>query len=130
VEARTISGTVVATSEAYSVNKQESLPLVAPLDGATTVVDPTFQWNQIIGAHHYRLIVSTESNFSSTYDVILTDYNLYTPFIGESPNPYANGIYYWKVEARTISGTVIVTSNGWTFTIGSGGYLYLPIITK
>jgi len=130
VEARTISGTVVATSEAYSVNKQESLPLVAPLDGATTVVDPTFQWNQIIGAHHYRLIVSTESNFSSTYDVVLTDYNCYTPFIGESPNPYANDTYYWKVEARTISGTVIVTSNGWTFTIGSGGSLYLPIITR
>ena len=128
VEARTKDETVIVTSEARSFTKEESLPLVAPTDGATLMVDPTFQWNQIIGAHHYNLVVSKEPDFSQTYDTVLTDYNSYTPFIGESPNPYANDTYYWKVEARTNDETVIVTSNDWSFSNGIS--LYLPIILR
>jgi hypothetical protein len=126
VEAQTKDGTVIVTSEARSLTKQENLLLGAPADGISLVVDPTFQWNQIIGAHHYNLVVSKESDFSPTYDTVLTDYNIYTPFIDESPNPYANGTYYWKVEARTEDGAEIVTSSNWSFS--KGIYLYLPII--
>ena len=111
VEARTSDGTVIATSAARSLTKQEPLPLIAPVDGAAGLtVDPTFQWSQIVGAHHYRLVVSTDPDFIPTYSSVLTDYNSYTPTVATSPDAYPNGTYYWKVEARTSDGTVIATS--------------------
>ena len=81
VEARTSYGSVIATSAARSLTKQEPLPLIAPADGATALtVDPTFHWSQIVGAHYYRLVVSTTPGFSTTYDGVNTDYNQYTPY--------------------------------------------------
>ena len=128
VEARTSGGTVIATSEARSFTKQEPLPLVAPADGATLTVDPTFQWSQIVGAPLYRLIVSRYADFHSTYDSVYTDYNSYTPYSPAGRATYATGTYYWKVEARTSGGTVIATSDGWTFTIGVR--VYLPLVLR
>ena len=117
VEAKTSVGTVITTSLAFSFTKQELLPLIAPADGATGLtVDPTFQWSQIVGAHHYTLIVSTNPSFSTTYDSLNTDYNSYTPSNAGGPDAYPNGTYYWKVEAKTSVGTVITTSEGRSFT--------------
>jgi hypothetical protein len=125
VEARTSSGTVIATSV-------ESLPLVTPADGAELTVDPTFQWSQIVGAHHYHLVVSTNASFSPIYDSLSTDYNTYTPYSPTGKASYANGTYYWKIEARTITETVIATSNNQTFTIGNGPstLIYLPLVIR
>jgi hypothetical protein len=129
VEARTISGGVIATSAARSFTKQESLPLISPADGASLTVDPTFLWSEIVGAHHYYLLVSTNPNFSTTYDYILTDYNTYTPYSPAGRATYAFGTYYWKVEARTPNGIPITTSDAWTFTIGLRK-LYLPLLLR
>jgi hypothetical protein len=130
VEARTSSGTVIATSVARSFTKQEPLPLVAPANGVTGLTaSPNFQWNQVIGAHHYRLVVSTRADFSPTYETVLTDYNSYTPYSGAgSFDVYPNGVYYWKVEARTSAGTVITTSGAWRFTIGTSQKTHLPLV--
>ncbi len=130
VEARNHSGTVIATSLARSFTKQMTLPLIAPADGATLTTDPTFQWTRVVGAHDYRLLVSKEADFSPSYDVVYTDYVSFTPYAAGQQTAYADGIYYWKVEGRDHGGTVIVTSDGWTFTIGSGLYLYLPLCIK
>ena len=123
---------MIATSVGRSFTKQESLPLVTPADGAELTVDPTFQWSRIVGAHHYHLVVSTNASFSSTYDSLSTDYNTYTPYSPTGKASYANGTYYWKIEARTSAGTVIATSNNQTFTIGNGSstLIYLPLVIR
>jgi hypothetical protein len=130
VEARDHGGTVIVTSVARSFTKGMSLPLIAPAYGARLTTDPTFQWSRIVGAHDYRLLVSKESDFSPLYDYIYTDYVSFTPYAVGQQTAYADGIYYWKVEGRDHGGTVIVTSDSWTFTIGSGNYFYLPLCTK
>jgi hypothetical protein len=116
VEARTSGGTVIGTSSARTFTKQMPLPLTAPADGATLTQDPTFQWSRVVGAHHYRLFVSTDPAFGSTYDSVITDYTTYTPYDAAGMSTYVNDTYYWKVEARKSSGTVIATSSTRTFT--------------
>jgi hypothetical protein len=130
VEARDHGGTVIVTSVARSFTKQMTLPLIAPADEARLTIDPTFQWTRVVGAHDYRLLVSKEPDFSPYYDYVYTDYVSFTPYGAGQQTPYADGVYYWKVEGRDHGGTVIVTSDGWRFTIGTGGYLYLPLITR
>jgi len=129
VEARTSGETVIAFSAARRFTKQESLPLIAPLNGAVLAADPTFQWIQVVGAHHYRLIVSTNASFSPTYDTVNTDYNSYTPYSPAGKATYTPGTYYWKVEGRTSSETVITISDAWTFIIGVRK-LYLPLVLR
>jgi hypothetical protein len=128
VEARDSGGTVIVTSAARSFTKQMTLPLIAPADVATLTTDPTFQWTQVVGADDYHLVVSREPDFSPSYDYVNTDYPIFTPYAAGQQTTYAYGMYYWKVEARDSNGTVIVTSDGWRFTLGS--YLYLPIMSK
>jgi hypothetical protein len=130
VEARGSSGTVIVTSATRSFTKQMTLPLIAPADVTTLTTDPIFQWTQVVGARDYHLVVSRDPDFSSSYDYVYTDYPTFTPYAAGQQTAYADGIYYWKVEARAHGGTVIVTSDGWTFTIDSSSYLYLPIIIK
>ena len=120
---------MIATSEARSLTKQESLPLIAPANGAALASTPTFEWNSVVGAHHYALIVSTNSSFSTTYDSVVTDYSIYTPYSPAGKATYANGAYYWKVEARTGGGTAITISEARSFTIGVRK-LYLPLIRR
>ncbi len=129
VEARTDHETVIATSEGRSFAKQEALLLVAPANGSTLPSTPTFTWNQIVGAHHYRLVVSQNPGFSPTYNSLSTDFNTYTPYSPAGIASFANGSYYWKVEARTDLETVITTSTAWTFSIGTSK-LYLPLINR
>jgi hypothetical protein len=131
IEARDHNGYVITTSLARSFTKQMNLLLTAPVDGATLTTDPTFQWARIVGARDYHLIVSTQPSFSPPYDFVYTDYPTFTPYTAGQKTHYSNGTYYWKLEARDHNGYVITTSNGWTFTIGSG-YLdsYLPLIIK
>jgi hypothetical protein len=130
VEARDHGGTVIVTSAARSFTKGMTQPLIAPTNGARLTTDPTYQWTRVVGARDYRLLVSKESDFSPLYDYVSTDYVSFTPYDAGQQTAYADGVYYWKVEARDDVGTVIVTSDAWTFTIGTGGYLYLPLITR
>ncbi len=128
------SNELITTSAARSFTKQESLPLVAPADGAALASTPTFQWNRIVGAHHYRLMVSTVPSFSSTYDSVNTDYSSYTPYSPAGKASYAIGRYYWKVEAWNVgawdaSDELITASTTRTFTIGIRK-LYLPLVRR
>ncbi len=117
VEARNANLITIATSEARSLTKQEVQPLTSPTDGATgLLVDPTFRWEKIIGAKDYRLIVSTFSDFHSSYETILTEYTSYTPFTPGDTDAYPNGTYYWKVEARNASLITIATSTARSLT--------------
>jgi hypothetical protein len=129
VEAISSDNLVITTSEARSFAKQEPLLLTGPANGATRLlVDPTFQWNQIVGAQRYRLIVSIYADFHATYDSVYTDYNSYTPYNAGSHSAYPKGLYYWKVEARSSDNLVITTSSVWNFYIGYTQYL--PAISK
>jgi hypothetical protein len=125
VEARNSGGTIIATSLARSLTKQETQPLIAPLNGAQLVTDPTFQWSQIVGADTYHLIVSKDPSFSPIYDTIVTDYNSYTPYDVGYLSTYPLDVYYWKVEARNSGGTIITTSNNWSFSKVFKTYLSL-----
>ena len=116
VEARTYGGTVIATSSAGNFTKQSSLLPLAPLDGALVTINPTFQWEALLGADHYRLLVSANPAFSPTYDTVLTDYLEYTPFGAPGLATYSDNSYYWKLEARTSAGTTITTSPTRQFT--------------
>ena len=129
MEARTSDGTVIATSAARSLTKQEPLPLIAPTNGAALPSTPTFEWSPVVGAHHYRLVVSTDPDFNPSYESVITDYARYTPYSPAGKASYANGAYYWKVEARTSDGTVITTSEARSFTIGVRK-LYLPLVLR
>jgi large repetitive protein len=130
VEARTSGGSVIATSASRSFTKQQVLTLTSPADAFNAVVEPTFQWSQFPGTHHYRLVISTESNFSSTFNGLSTDYTSYTPYPALSPTTMPNGTYYWKVEARMSGGTVIATSNSRSFTKAEPLPLNLPVDGK
>jgi hypothetical protein len=130
VEARDSGSTVIATSATHSFTKQMTLPLIAPLDAATLTTNPTFQWTQVVGARDYHLVVSKEPDFSPSYDYVNTDYPIFTPYTAGQQMAYANGMYYWQVEARDSNSVVIVTSEGWTFIIKIGNYVYLPLIGK
>jgi hypothetical protein len=116
VEARNYSGSWGAPSAARSFTKKQPLPLSAPAGGAVLTADPTFQWSPVVGAQRYRLIVSKYADFHATYDSVTTEYNTYTPYTPGSWDAYANGVYYWKVEARSASNVVITTSAARSFT--------------
>ena len=130
VLALTSSGALLTTSEARSFTKNEPLPLIAPADGAALASTPTFEWSPVVGAHHYALIVSTNPSFSgSSYDSVTTDYARYTPYNPAGRASYANGAYYWKVQALTSSGALLTTSEARSFTIGIRK-LYLPLVRR
>ena len=116
VEAKTAGGAVLGTSGVRTFTKQSSLLLLAPLDGALVTTNPTFQWEALLGADHYRLLVSANPAFSPTYDTLVTDYLEYTPFDAPGLSTYVDGSYYWKVEGKTSAGTTIATSPTRQFT--------------
>lgn len=116
VEAKTAGGAVLGTSGVRTFTKQSSLLLLAPLDGALVTTNPTFQWEALLGADHYRLLVSANPAFPLTYDTVVTDYLEYTPFDAPGLSTYVDGSYYWKVEGKTSAGTTIATSPTRQFT--------------
>jgi hypothetical protein len=71
----------------------------------------------MVGARRYRLIVSKQADFRSTYDDLYSEYWRYTPYTPGSWDAYANGVYYWKVEAWSSADAVIATSEVLSFTL-------------
>ena len=69
--------------------------LLAPAHAATLTSDPTFRWTRMAGADHYRLVVSTDAGFGTTYDSVLTDYDEYTPYDAAGRATFAPDTYYW-----------------------------------
>jgi hypothetical protein len=109
-------GTQIAVSAPQPFTKQQPLHLLLPADGASMESAPTFHWSQFPGADHYTLYVSTSPTFSTSYDTVTTDYTTYTPY-REYRDTYAPGTYYWRVRARTYSGTTLAESISQSFII-------------
>lgn len=120
IEARNSGGTVIATSAIRSFTRQTSLPLTSPSHAANLTGDPAFQWGRVVGAEDYRVKVSRDPSMSPLYDSVYTDYVSYTPYKGSPAagleNTYLNGLYYWMVDARNSTGTVIASSAIQSFT--------------
>jgi len=92
----------------WSAVEQFSLSLPKPtgLTPHDTIVHaaPTYCWDALVGddpenpgqavltAWKYRLQVSQDANFSSTYESVDTTNNCWTPTVG-----YNDGTYYWRV---------------------------------
>ncbi len=67
----------------------------------------------------YRLVVSRNPQFTTTYDAIISDYMAYTPYTPGLKDTYDEGTYYWKVEARGHTGTVLFNSLTGSFTLSN-----------
>ena len=82
-------GTTVITPELYS-----------PKAGAIGVpIKPIFQWNAIVEADSYELLVSLDASFSDPIIVKIGDYALPATAWQSNINLGYNTTYYWKVRA-------------------------------
>ncbi len=130
VEARNNTA-LIATSAVRSFEKHQPVNLTAPADGSTGLPKgPSFEWEAVIGADSYHLVVSAHANFDLVYDGVFTDYTSYTPYSAGTRSEYADGTYYWKVEARNSTNSVISTSDTWNFSVGATLSTYLPVIRR
>lgn len=130
VEARN-STALIATSTVRSFEKNQPVNLAAPADGSIGLPKgPSFEWDPVVGADSYHLVVSAHANFDLVYDSVFTDYTSYTPYSAGTHSEYADGTYYWKVEARNSTDGVINTSDTWSFSIGVIYSTYLPTIRR
>ncbi len=116
VTAKDSSGRDLAASQVYTFTRRVEISLLEPLDQITLGGTPSFRWRPLVGTDHYRLKVSTSPSFSSSYDTVLTDYTSYTPYTPGLKDSYANGVYYWKIEALDATGVVLGSSQVRTFT--------------
>ena len=76
--------------------KQSTPPAqLAPGNGASVDLQPTFRWTPVEGARRYRLQVADDPTFGSLVDDVITDSTAYT-----SNTSYpADTILYWRVRA-------------------------------
>ncbi len=99
----------------------DSPVLISPVDNSEDVSVPaTFHWHNVFGASSYILIISENSDFSTTFSFndIITD----TTSLQSGLNSYTS--YYWKVQALG-SGTTSLWSETWKLTTA----LAAPVLT-
>ena len=127
VEARNSSGAVIGTSDAHTFTIARPVTLTGPAGGAALQGNPIFRWNNVPGARTYRIHVDTEAGFHTPYaDVVVTDYRAYVPYTPGDRYAYANGTYYWRVQALSSSNVVLATSNARSFTVVRPIHLNAP----
>ncbi len=86
--------------------------LSSPANGSAGIsASPSLSWNASIGAASYRLQVSTDSTFATTF----YDQSNLTTTSQSVSGLKNNKKYYWRVNASSASGTS-VWSNTWNFT--------------
>lgn len=126
-----LNGTAkVSTSPVRSFAKNAALGLLGPGNGSGgNPPGPAFTWEAFPGADHYRLLVSSSASFTVTYDSVSSEYPGYTPYSAGVHSQYADGTYYWKVEAYNGS-SLLLTSNTWSFSVGTRLATYLPVIRR
>ncbi len=94
-----------------------AVALQAPAQGEVHTRRPGLSLDAVAGRQHYQLKVSRYSDFHTLYDAVISAYPAYSPYTpGGLKKQYENGLYYWKVEARNSSGSVITTSPVYSFT--------------
>jgi hypothetical protein len=90
--------------------------LLAPSNGAqvNTGALPTFllQWSSTQSYPKYVLQVSPALTFTTLTENRTTVMSSWAPLTF-----YASGTYYWRVQALNANGTVVATSNVWSFTV-------------
>jgi len=96
---------------------QQSVPiaptLVAPLNNATGLSTlPTLTWNASANATSYRVIIATDAGFTNQ---IFNDSTITTTSKTLSEALQNNKKYYWKVNAKNVSGTSGYSTT-WNFT--------------
>jgi hypothetical protein len=98
----------------------------APGDGATITGDPAFTWTPVAGATRYLVRVSTSPTLSPAMENVTTVYPAYSPATPSGKPAYANGTYYWRVEARSRTNAVIGTGEPASFTVAREPTLLEP----
>jgi hypothetical protein len=101
-------------ANAQAFQKQSAPPtLLSPASGAALPgTQPQFQWTPVQGARNYRLQVSTDPNFSTLLDNVVTGS---TGYVSTTTYP-AQSVLYWRVEANDELGTALTWSSTSTFT--------------
>jgi hypothetical protein len=94
--------------------KQSTPPtLLLPADGTQLQASqPQFHWTPVQGARNYRLEVSTDPNFGTLLDNVVTGS---TGYVSTTTYP-AQSTLYWRVEANDELGTALTWSSTGTFT--------------
>ncbi|MFC2131090.1 T9SS type A sorting domain-containing protein [Bacteroidota bacterium] len=100
-------------SESWSFTTTiESAVLVSPEQNSVDIETPvSFSWHQVYGASSYTLLISENSDFSTTFsrnDVILD-----TTFVKSGLDSYTD--YYWKIRVIGL-GSTSEWSETWKFT--------------
>ncbi len=89
--------------------------LLSPPNGGTNInTTPTLSWNSSIGATYYKVIISTNYNFSIITDSATISTNYYNVPSGKLQFGFT---YYWKVNASNQVGTSDWSSI-WSFSTG------------
>jgi hypothetical protein len=89
---------------------KESTPptLLLPQPGAVlTASQPTFTWTPVDGARNYRLQVSTDPNFGTLLDNVVTSS---TAYVSTTTYP-AQSTLYWRVQANDEDTDALTWSN-------------------
>ncbi|UCE19682.1 MAG: hypothetical protein JSV84_04880 [Gemmatimonadota bacterium] len=93
--------------------------LILPSNESTiSDINPIFEWDDIVGAIAYELIVDNTNDFSSNPEIHQSDLE---ESIYLSPISLSNDTYHWKVRAKGHHGNWGYWSNISTFTISTGG---------
>lgn len=108
---------VFGTARAFR-KASRPISLTSPADGARVGDLVTFRWsapsdqwvgsdaNDDVEARHYRIQISTKSDFSSNLETVDVDQRTYTPW----NVTYPEGPIYWRVQARDASGNFLTFS--------------------
>lgn len=109
----------LGASAAFFQKRSAPPVLLSPTAGAVlTATQPTFEWTAVpgssdwvLGARNYRLQVSTDPNFSTLLDNVVTSS---TAYVSTTTYP-AQATLYWRVQANDGDGLALTWSNTGTF---------------
>lgn len=110
------TGVPVATpldaNPAYFQKRSTPPTLLSPTNGAQlNATQPQFHWTPVTGARNYRVEVSTDPNFGTLLDNVVTGS---TGYVSTTTYP-AQSTLYWRVQANDELGTALTWSSTATF---------------
>ncbi|MFQ5596101.1 MAG: hypothetical protein ACE5HA_18315, partial [Anaerolineae bacterium] len=99
-------------SEERRFTKAAIIRLIEPAGGAALDGDPTFRWEGVAGTHHYSLVLGINASFEPVWDTASLGSTSYIPYSAatDKQDTYANGTYFWKIEALGSDDARLATS--------------------
>ncbi len=86
--------------------------LASPASGSVvTTSTPTFDWNDVAGAHHYEIQISSAAVFAPVDVSAFPNNSTYTPAA------MADKVYYWRVRSYDAAGNRSAWSTIWSVTV-------------